>query len=299
MSVLDAEIGRAVRAIAEVFADEGTDPLVDWFIPAVHLLHPLARATIAPYVRDAGAGRGAAITRPLWVAEDPAECTAVAMAVTGLPAADGITFAEERAEDGTWGAVAYRVIECAADAAWGRDLPGAHRELEASSMAVMAELARVLRPHLDRIARPRSLLLHHALALLEDHGTERDGVSEAAAVAAVTCDHVTLRWGAEGLPVFLRLVGEEQLDVLTLVAGHDGRWLRDELEVLGQVFAVRAVGRPGLRVVDVPGDLGMAIGIVSSLPASAATATVVGALEAHLDLAREVAGAHVGARLSA
>lgn len=298
-SAANAELGRAVRAIAEVFAAEGTDPMVDWSIPAVHLLHPLARATIAPYVLCSGAGSGVAITRPMWIVDDAAERVAVADVVARSTGVDGITFAEERSDDGTWAALAYRVVERAAHADWGTGLAEAHRGLETAVMAAMADAARAVRARLDRIASPRSRLLRHAFALLRDDASDPTGVGEEAAVSAVTRKHVTLRWGAEGLPVFLTFASAERLDALTLVAGHDGRWSRDEIAALGQVFAIRAIGRSGLQVVDVPGDLGVALGVVSQLPASVATDRLREALEAHLDLARDVAGVPVGARVRA
>lgn len=290
MSVVGDGVAEAVRSIADVFAAHGTDPLVDWSFPSVHLLHPLSRATFVPHVRERGDGLDVAITRPLWVAQDAAEGAAVAEAVAKLAGNDAIAFAVERAEDGTVAAVGYRLFEHPTESGWCERLRLAHRDLERSAVPAVGDIASVVRSRMAEVSHPRSRLLRCAFAMLEAPDTAWDGTGDRATLAVVTREHVTLRWGAEGLPVFLRLASAQDLDVVTLVAGHDGRWGHDELDVLLFAFAARAVGRPGLRVADVPGDLGHAVGIVSSLAIATGAHGVRRAMEDHLDLAREVAG---------
>jgi hypothetical protein len=177
------------------------------------------------------------------------------------------------------------------------DLTWVQAWLERAVDRALPRLAAAVRPVLGRVARPRARLLRHAVRLVGD-GAPDGSIGESVALAAVGSEYVTLASGFERLPAFLHLVeADDRLEVLTLLAGFDGRAARDELAAVGRAAGAYARGRDDLRVVDVPGELGMAVGVLSHLPGTAATTLVRGVMEAHLDVARAVAG--VGVRTGA
>jgi hypothetical protein len=177
------------------------------------------------------------------------------------------------------------------------DLTWVQAWLERAVDRALPRLAAAVRPVLGRVARPRARLLRHAVRLVGD-GAPDGSIGESVALAAVGSEYVTLASGFERLPAFLHLIeADDRLEVLTLLAGFDGRAARDELAAVGRAAGAYARGRDDLRVVDVPGELGMAVGVRSHLPGTAATTLVRGVMEAHLDVARAVAG--VGVRTGA